>query len=101
MNLVAKEFIACRADGTGVLVLSRFAGAAEELSQALLVNPFFIDAFADTLGTALDMPAEERASRMAQLRHKVAHATIEDWLDSILSAAEAAGRTLEADAAAL
>ncbi|MEO7102233.1 MAG: trehalose-6-phosphate synthase [Gemmatimonadaceae bacterium] len=101
MNLVAKEFIACRTTGAGVLVLSRFAGAADELSAALMVNPFFIDAFADTLGVALDMPAEERASRMEQLRNRISNATIEDWLDSILSAAEAAGRALEGDAAVL
>jgi trehalose 6-phosphate synthase len=89
MNLVAKEFIACRADGTGVLVLSRFAGAADELNAALLVNPFFIEAFADALGVALDMPRQERAARMTLLRHRVANATIQDWLDAILTAAEA------------
>lgn len=93
MNLVAKEFIACRGDGLGVLVLSRFAGAADELNAALLVNPFFIDAFADTLAVALDMPREERAARMTLLRHRVANATIDDWLDSILIAADAAGRS--------
>jgi len=101
MNLVAKEFIACRTDGTGVLVLSRFAGAADELSSALPLNPFFIDDFADTLAVALDMPAGERASRMSRLRNRVAHATIEDWLDSILSAAKTAHRAVEGDAAAL
>jgi trehalose-6-phosphate synthase len=101
MNLVAKEFIACRGDGTGVLVLSRFAGAAEELNAALLVNPFFIDAFADTLALALDMPAEERRARMTLLRHRVANATIDDWLDAILTAAEETGRYVERDAAPL
>jgi trehalose 6-phosphate synthase len=101
MNLVAKEFIACRRDGTGVLVLSRFAGAADELNAALLVNPFFIDAFADALAVALDMPREERAARMTLLRHRVANATIEDWLDSILEAADAVGSSVEDDAAAL
>jgi trehalose 6-phosphate synthase len=101
MNLVAKEFIACRGDGTGVLVLSRFAGAADELSAALLVNPFFIDAFADALAVALDMPAKERTERMALLRHRVANATIDDWLEAILSAAEATGRGVEGDVATL
>jgi alpha,alpha-trehalose-phosphate synthase [UDP-forming] len=101
MNLVAKEFIACRRDGTGVLVLSRFAGAADELNAALLVNPFFIDAFADTLAVALDMPREERMARMTLLRHRVANATIDDWLDAILSAADEAGRLAEDDAAKL
>lgn len=101
MNLVAKEFVACRADGTGVLVLSRFAGAADELNAALLVNPFFIEAFADTLGRALDMPAEERSERMGQLRHRVANATIEDWLSSILAAAGSARGSVPDDAATL
>lgn len=99
MNLVAKEFIACRRDSPGVLVLSRFAGAADELDSALLVNPFFLDAFADTLGVALDMPREERAARMALLRHRVSNATVEDWLNAILSAADAVGRPVEDDAA--
>lgn len=101
MNLVAKEFIACRGDGAGVLVLSRFAGAADELNAALLVNPFFIDAFADTLAVALDMPREERAARMTLLRHRVANATLDDWLDAILTAADAVGRSVNDDAATL
>jgi trehalose 6-phosphate synthase len=101
MNLVAKEFIACRTDGKGVLVLSRFAGASDELSAALLVNPFFIDAFADTLAVALDMPRHERVERMAALRDRVANATIVDWLDGILVAAAAADHAAEGGAAAL
>jgi trehalose-6-phosphate synthase len=95
MNLVAKEFIACRTDRNGVLVLSRFAGASDELGAAVLVNPFFIDAFADTLAVALDMPRHERVERMTALRDRVANATIDDWLDAILSAAEATDRTAE------
>jgi trehalose-6-phosphate synthase len=100
MNLVAKEFIASRTDRTGVLVLSRFTGAAEELGSAILVNPFFIDAFADALAVALDMPAEERTLRMTQLRDQISHATIDDWLASILNAAEGCGQAAEGDAAA-
>jgi trehalose 6-phosphate synthase len=84
-----------------VLVLSRFAGASDELSAALLVNPFFIDAFADTLAVALDMPRHERVERMAALRDRVANATIEDWLEGILVAAEAADHAAEGGAAAL
>lgn len=101
MNLVAKEFIACRQDGNGVLVLSRFAGAAEELGSAVLVNPFFIDAFADALAVALDMPAGERTRRMTQLRQQITNATIDDWLDAILTAAEASRQTANGDAARL
>jgi trehalose 6-phosphate synthase len=90
MNLVAKEFIACQAELTGVLVLSRFTGAAEELEGALLVNPFFLDAFAGAICTALDMPLDERRQRMAALRDALSRATIDDWLTAILSAAEEA-----------
>ena len=89
MNLVAKEFIACRVHEDGVLVLSRFAGAAGELNDALLVNPFFIDSFSDSLAMALDMDAEERRRRMLCLRERVANATVTDWLESVLGAAEA------------
>lgn len=101
MNLVAKEFIACRVDEGGVLVLSRFAGAADELGEALLVNPFFIDAFADTLAIALDMPAEERRLRMVALRERIAKATVEDWLDAVLAAAEATRQGAEGGTATL
>ena len=101
MNLVAKEFVACRDDGDGVLVLSRFTGAADELGSALLVNPFFIDAFADTLGVALDMPADERRRRMAVLRHCVENATIRDWLEAVIAAAESSRHAAQGDAAAL
>jgi trehalose 6-phosphate synthase len=99
MNLVAKEFIAARTDRSGVLVLSRFTGAAEELGSAILVNPFFIDAFADALVVALDMPAEERTLRMTQLRDQISNATIDDWLASVMSAAEGSGQAAEGDAA--
>jgi trehalose 6-phosphate synthase len=59
MNLVAKEFVAARSDLRGVLVLSRFTGAAEELSDALQFNPYGIDEFAETLHRALTMPVED------------------------------------------
>ncbi|HEV2644384.1 MAG TPA: trehalose-6-phosphate synthase, partial [Candidatus Elarobacter sp.] len=98
MNLVAKEFIACQADLQGVLVLSRFTGAAEELEGALLVNPFFLDAFAAAICAALDMPPDERRSRMIALRDGLAHATIDDWLTAILAAAEEAGQAVSAGA---
>lgn len=89
MNLVAKEFIACQHARAGVLVLSRFTGAADELEGALLVNPFFIDSFADAILTALDMPVAERETRMRGLRTQLQRATIDDWLRAIMQAAEA------------
>ena len=63
MNLVAKEFIACRPDQTGVLILSEMAGAAKEMGEALIINPFHRDDFAQALEQALTMPAEEQVRR--------------------------------------
>ncbi len=87
MNLVAKEFIASRGDEQGVLVLSEFTGAARELEQAVLVNPFAIDAFADTLHAALLMSPEEQTFRMRALRDRVASHTVFDWAGELLIAA--------------
>jgi trehalose 6-phosphate synthase len=89
MNLVAKEFIACQVDERGVLVLSRFTGAAEEIDGALLINPFNLDGFAACVRTALEMSREERRRRMHRMRVQLRQATIFDWLDGILSRAAA------------
>jgi trehalose 6-phosphate synthase len=75
MNLVAKEFVAARDDEDGVLVLSALAGAAQELHEALVINPYDVDGFADALGRAIDMPVGERQARMRALR-RVAPACI-------------------------
>lgn len=85
MNLVAKEFIASQVDERGVLLLSRFAGAAEEIDDAMLVNPFNIDGFASAIRGAIDMPVEERRRRMRRMRRRLTSNTIFDWLDSILA----------------
>jgi len=85
MNLVAKEFVASRADGDGVLILSRFTGAARELSSAVLVNPFAVDEGADAIRQALDMPEEERRKRMQKLRGMVAENNIYRWAGKLLS----------------
>jgi len=87
MNLVAKEFIASQIEERGVLVLSRFTGAAEEIDGAVLINPFFVDAFADGIAHALSMPRAERRARMRGMRMRLRAATIHDWLDSILERA--------------
>ena len=71
MNLVAKEFVASRLDDDGVLVLSEFAGAADELGEALMVNPYDIDTVADTIARALTMSGTERQARMRALRRRV------------------------------
>jgi trehalose-6-phosphate synthase/Kef-type K+ transport system membrane component KefB len=88
MNLVAKEFVAARDDEDGVLVLSGLAGAAQELGQALLINPYDIDAFADALIRALDMPREERLARMRAMRRIVAGRNVFSWASDILEGLE-------------
>jgi trehalose 6-phosphate synthase len=85
MNLVAKEFVAARSDNRGVLLLSKFAGAARELSDALQVNPFAPDEFAETLHAALSMGPGEAERRMRALRAQVGGHTVFDWAASILS----------------
>jgi trehalose 6-phosphate synthase len=94
MNLVAKEFIASRTDHRGVLVLSRFTGAARELSEALQVNPFAVDAFGDALHEALLMPEDQQERRMRALIARVQGHTVYDWAAGILKAA--AGMTVAA-----
>ena len=88
MNLVAKEFVAAREDEDGVLVLSGLAGAAQELSDALIINPYDIDAFADALVRALDMPREERRARMRGMRRIVAGRNVFSWASDILEGLE-------------
>jgi trehalose 6-phosphate synthase len=87
MNLVAKEFVAARADLRGVLVLSRFTGAAQELTDALLINPYAVDEFALALRLALAMPEEEQEWRMRQLRRQVLDNNIYRWAGMLLSEA--------------
>jgi trehalose 6-phosphate synthase/phosphatase len=93
MNLVAKEFVASRVDGDGVLVLSRFAGAARELPEAVLVNPYDVYGTADALHLALRMSSQERQSRMRALRARVQVTDVREWARDFLSAlARAASR---------
>jgi trehalose 6-phosphate synthase len=87
MNLVAKEFIAARADERGVLVLSRFTGAARELFEAVLVNPYAVDQFGDALHQALSMSEDEQMRRMRALRARVKSHTVYDWAAGILRTA--------------
>jgi len=86
MNLVAKEFVACRTDENGVLVLSEFAGAADELTDALLVNPYDVDGVADAMHRALTMDRAERRRRLRSLRAKVQANDVHHWADSFLDA---------------
>jgi trehalose 6-phosphate synthase/phosphatase len=79
MNLVAKEFVACQRDEAGVLILSEFAGAAEELFSAIIVNPYDTSAVARALAVALAMPPEERAARMNAMRQRVMRMDAQTW----------------------
>src|SRR6202035_88797 len=84
MNLVAKEFVASRDDNRGVLILSTFAGAALELTDALLVNPYDIQQLAAAVRRALEMPDEEQAGRMRRMRHHVREHNIYRWAATLL-----------------
>ena len=88
MNLVAKEFVASRFDEDGVLILSLFAGAARELTDALLVNPYATDHFAEAVKTALEMPKAERKRRMRNMREVVRENNIYKWAAEIISELE-------------
>ena len=87
MNLVAKEFTACQVEDPGVLVLSRLAGAADTMREALLVNPYDIDGSAETLHRALSMDEEERRSRMTALRRRERRDDLNAWVNAFLEAA--------------
>lgn len=94
MNLVAKEFVASRGDGDGVLVLSEFAGAAAELTDALIVNPYDLDTIADNLHDALEMPEAERRARMVGLRERVRTHDVQRWARSFVAALQLEARRL-------
>jgi trehalose 6-phosphate synthase len=85
MNLVCKEFVAARDDLQGVLVLSRFAGAARELAEALIVNPYHVEETADALHRAATMPAGEQRERMASLRSTVREFNVFRWAGRMLT----------------
>jgi trehalose 6-phosphate synthase len=85
LNLVAKEFVASRSDEDGVLILSPFTGAAQELTDALLVNPYATDELARAIHTALEMPREERRLRMQRMRSVVQENNIYKWAADLIS----------------
>jgi trehalose 6-phosphate synthase len=84
MNLVAKEFIAAHDDEDGVLVLSKFTGAATELLDALIVNPYDIEGVAEAIHQALEMDIDERRKRMHRMRQHLMDHNIYRWAASIL-----------------
>ena len=89
MNLVAKEYVASQdPDDPGVLILSRFAGAAQECKAALLVNPYDPDSVAAAIGQALSMPLAQRRERHDALFRVLSHNDIQHWADRFLAALE-------------
>ncbi len=85
MNLVAKEFIVAKDGDPGALILSKFAGASKELTQAIQMNPYSIEEFAGSLKTAIDMPEEEKASRMSELLAVIEVNNVFKWAADIIN----------------
>src|SRR5262249_39408999 len=84
MNLVAKEFVAARDDLKGVLILSEFTGAARELTEALIVNPYDIEASGDAMAAALSMPLQEQQDRLQSMRSLLGHYNVYRWAGKML-----------------
>src|SRR6185369_3624332 len=86
MNLVAKEFIASRPDQTGVLILSEMAGAAKEMGEALIINPFHREDFSKALEQALTMPVEEQIRRNQLMQERLRRYNVVRWADDFVQA---------------
>jgi alpha,alpha-trehalose-phosphate synthase [UDP-forming] len=84
MNLVAKEFCAAKLNNDGLLILSEFTGAAHELQQALLVNPFDLEEVADTIYSGLQLSKHTRQTKMSLLRETIARSDIHSWVQNFL-----------------
>ncbi|SES31379.1 glucosyl-glycerol phosphate synthase [Tranquillimonas rosea] len=95
MNLVAKEFVACRTDGDGVLVLSEFAGAAIELHSAILANPFSHRSMDSAIRQALEMSDDERRGRMAEMQKTIRTYDIQAWAEDQMNSFVDAGGALK------
>ena len=93
MNLVAKEFIASRPDQRGVLVLSEMAGAAKEMGEAIVINPFYAEDFAGALEQALVMPPEEQIKRNQILQDRLRRYDVNRWADEFIQAMVASQKT--------
>ncbi len=93
MNLVAKEFIASRTDRTGVLILSEMAGAAKEMGEALIINPFHAEDFSKALEQALSMPVEEQITRNQLLQDRLRRYNVNRWAEDFVQAMVAANNT--------
>jgi trehalose 6-phosphate synthase len=99
MNLVAKEYVTCRSDNTGALVLSEFAGAADELKQAFLVNPHDINGLKETMSSALQASPQDLKRRMRSMRKQVREHDIAAWASDFLG--DLGGKTAQTLAAGI
>ena len=85
MNLVAKEYVASKTDLSGTLILSRFTGAARELTDAIQINPYSIEEFADAIKFSLEMPPEEKRKRMENMRKIISENNVYRWAGNIIT----------------
>ena len=85
MNLVAKEYVAAKKDLTGSLILSQFTGAARELTDAIQINPYSIEEFADAIKLAIEMPPEEKRKRMENMRKIITENNVYRWAGNIIT----------------
>ena len=85
MNLVAKEYVASKSDVSGALILSKFTGAARELTDAVLINPYSTEEFADAIKFTIGMPTDERKKRMENMRKVVSENNVYKWAGSIIT----------------
>jgi trehalose 6-phosphate synthase len=86
MNLVAKVYVTARTNNTGALVLSEFTGAADQLKQALLMNPHDIDGLKNTIMRAVHLPPNESRRRMKSMRKQILDHDVDHWSAEFLSA---------------
>jgi trehalose-6-phosphate synthase len=86
MNLVAKEYVACRPDETGALVLSEFTGAADELTGAILVNPHDIEGMKHAIMRAVQISPNEARRRMRSMRRRVRENDVAHWAAAFIDA---------------
>jgi trehalose 6-phosphate synthase len=100
MNLVAKEFVMARGDEDGTLILSRFAGAAQDLPDALLINPYDTEDMAEAIQRAITMDADERRARMRRMRIEVGENNVYRWAAMLLAELERMPRATSSSAAA-
>ena len=95
MNLVAKEFVATRVKGDGVLILSEMAGASKELYESVLVNPFDLNQMADALLNAIKMPVEEQQKRNLRMQKRLQRYSVEHWANEFMKALKTKHNSLE------